>query len=775
MKKYRFVILLCLSLMVLKSYSQNALHYVFNEKGQLLSAPPSILTDHKKTRIYFTVTVSPEYRAQRTIAWYNHFKNQIGLLKKLTDVKASVGLPDTDGKLNDKINAVKYTMAQQLIKLLKSDQVAIDILSKQLNIANEITELAKIDSPKTSIWLPQLEDLMVPAYDLVTDPEFPVQFGRIGGKNEWKFMATLDPVKVEELSICKFKLVQSNEKYLAVIKQLANNKILSASFKDTIPDLKSTNQYIATGLNLVFLDPDFPKRKMILDIFNKQRSGTALSIAESSFITNVSSNEFKYLNGELNKLMNSPELQFFRDDNHINFLLQFSWLINPLSLSANPFKDTIEKDDLEKINGDIKRLDAELKKNKEDLANINQELLILENRSRVSGSSVQELQLLKNTYASRLIDKTNTQIAIEKIQADIKELKDTPDQLKASNIIKDNFLVKDSLLYDGLLYINHKTARPNRNGYAIIRQHDRLNDYLLMGNDNKVQINETQRMYVMVHNSSKDASYRLNTTITSIAADQDLGGLDKLAKQGNLASGSPNKSDDANAAYRFYLVLMNITKPYASGILRLPISPIHDTSPNYVSKLINHELPGEAPAMVNYQIIDSATSKNLSPENITYHYRFNKLYRFRIKTGMTYSFMERNMYTIDASDNSATYTTDRGGLGATVGVQVFTKRLDIQSEKILPHGILPFFYLGYQITDAPANNFLLGGGWEIYSGFAVTGGVHFGKTERLTLNGGALATTHYYKRGAFIGLSIGLQAFDAIFNKAKPTNLFTKP
>jgi hypothetical protein len=71
--------------------------------------------------------------------------------------------------------------------------------------------------------------------------------------------------------------------------------------------------------------------------------------------------------------------------------------------------------------------------------------------------------------------------------------------------------------------------------------------------------------------------------------------------------------------------------------------------------------------------------------------------------------------------------------------------------------------------DSPANNFLLGGGFEVFSGFAVAGGIHLGKTQGLSVSNGALEEKDLYKIAPFVSVSIGLEAFNALFNTAKPT------
>jgi len=239
----------------------------------------------------------------------------------------------------------------------------------------------------------------------------------------------------------------------------------------------------------------------------------------------------------------------------------------------------------------------------------------------------------------------------------------------------------------------------------------------------------------------------------------------------NINKTNPSKkiidSADFSILYTLYKnakkAANSVLAPYKNGILTLPVQPMRDTSANYyTNKLVNGSeiYPKNTVAYV----IDSAVDKTLKKQKLAFSYTVDKLFRFRLKAGIAYSWLETRSYTITPATNTATYVNNYVDLGPTIGIQIFTSKLDVQSQRALPTGIYPFVYVGYLYSKAATGNFLLGAGWEVCSGIAVTGGVHFGASQELTVVQGNLETKGYFKGAPFVSVTIGIEALTNIFN-----------
>lgn len=315
------------------------------------------------------------------------------------------------------------------------------------------------------------------------------------------------------------------------------------------------------------------------------------------------------------------------------------------------------------------------------------------------------------------------------------------------NVLQETPLFKDQLLYQGELMVSSEII-------VYMRHHDGKNEFILMNQNPKKEITEKERMYIMLNN--KDPNKQFDIDIDTQPIDSDLS-----AAEEDVAKFSFRKDVKClNDLITLNEVVNHFALINTSSVM--PLRLLSDNTPRLETINLLQDYEYDAPTEVNYKI-NLIEKENGSPNNKievwTGKYRINKLYRFRFKAGVVYSFLNRDDYTIE--NGQAILERERQGFDGIFGLQGFIlKRQDIRKPGIT---FSPFLFLGFSISDDPVKNWYLGGGFEIVNGIAVMGGAHFGETEKLVNNNGNLSEKTTFKGAGFVSLAVDLNIFQRIF------------
>jgi len=805
----------------------------FNEKGQMTSTPPAFITSQDKIIFQVTVTDEfNQNRIIQIYKIFQQTLNQLNQSDGATKNQAlkTLGLENTSATDQSRNAAeilliTERKLAENLDAFLTKHR---DILSLQLDPDKEHKALlvyeghaidALLSKYPDLFYLPDMEDLVVPKYTVVCQVENVNGLDMESKCNTPLVLAPgcntcgtqftnslmLDDITKGPVRL-KFELRLDNNILSTLIKQVKNNALINAAFlaKNPLDIVKNINNI----LNFSNVSGQAGIDQPTIDALNKwiiAKESQAAKPADHQ--THKTQNEPAKDKKAADTPPPIPDVTLTPDQvtaitkslqtidglavqlqtkEILAWIFQLSWLTGGQQLTANPVGYHISATTGKQTSDANNQLKSLL----QDSARIQSELTLLENVSKAGGAA-NDLKTLTLKYDTLQLAKKAMVKSLEDQRAALKKLKSNlPDELVSQ--LNKGLALSDSLFYRGYLYINHQDGKkkawfalspesrdyayfPNRNYYAFMRSHDALEDFQLKGKDPVKGINETQRLYILIDNAQDKSKYLLKTTIANIAPSADIDQLGvgvgaQLNTNVIRAPAAPTAMDDLFTLYEKEKKIAGFAlSPFSNGLFSLPFKVTPDKTPDYVTKPLSHESPFKAPSTVSYQIIDSAKAKNMNSEGTVYTYRFNKLYRFRIKAGIAYSFLQNRTYAVNPTLNTVSYTTNYTGLEPALGIQIFTTRLDIQSTRLFPHGAAPFIYLGYLYHNAPGTNFLLGAGWEVFSGFAISGGVHYGLSQRLAIDDGTPQPQNYYKPAAFVSLDIGLEAFNALFNTAKPT------
>jgi hypothetical protein len=794
----------------------------------MTSVPPAFITT--QDRIVFQVTVTDEFNQNRITEIYKIFQQTLHQLNE-TDgagknlALKSIGLENTTatnqgGDAGEILLIIRRKLAEALDAFLTKHQ---DILSKQLDPDKEHAALkvyrdnatdAIVSRYPNFFYLPDLENLVMPKYTVLCQVEnvngldmeskCNAPLALIPGCNSCgtQFTNSLELNDITKGPVrLKFELRMDNNILTTLIEQVKNNTHINAALLANNPvDIVKTLNNILNFSNLLgqagIDQPTIDTLNKWITARETQAVGTAVkknnkkgkgkkpAVTPPDPDMKLSPIQVQAITISLKTIDRiAAQLQ---TKEILAWIFQLSWLTAGQQLTANPVGYHVSAT----TGKQISEVGKELKSLLQDSARIQSELTLLENVSKAAGAAnglkmltlkYDTLELAKKAMITSLDDQRN---ALKKLKTNL------PDEMISQ--LNKGLALSDSLFYRGYLYINHQDARkknwfalspdvrdnsyfPNRTYYAFMRSHDALEDFQLKGKDPVKGINETQRLYILIENAQDKSKYLLKTTINNIPPPNDVDQLGNGVGDKDFAlfvkvPATKTSLDDLFSLYEQEKKVAGFAlAPFSNGLFTLPFKVTPDKTPDYVTKPLSHESPFKAPSTVSYQILDSAKGKNVNSEATVYTYRFNKLYRFRLKAGIAYSFLQNRTYNVNQTLNTIAYTTNYTGLEPSFGIQIFTTRLDIQSTRLFPHGAAPFIYLGYLYHNAPGTNFLLGTGWEVFSGFAISGGVHYGLSQRLAIDDGTPQPQNYYKPAGFISLDIGLEAFNALFNTAKPT------
>ena len=303
----------------------------------------------------------------------------------------------------------------------------------------------------------------------------------------------------------------------------------------------------------------------------------------------------------------------------------------------------------------------------------------------------------------------------------------------------------DVFLYNGLL----KTSPSDSS--IFMRHHDVLTDFLVMGINPRKEVNERQRLFVLLENKTPDQKFQINITAAQITSDLPEFDTQLALSMENADKARPViKYSEKNVKIicdRYKELLKNIKalKALSKPPVLPSILPV-DPTPSYLTDVLEHNYFFEAPVNVNYSI-KAIAADNTEKEVKQSTYRINKLYRFRFKAGLVYSFLKENDYTFTAP-NQYTLSNPTYGIDGTFGVQVFFPRRDIRKNNIWT----PYAFAGLSMRKV-TENFYLGAGVEPLSGLAIGAVAHIGKREGLVGQNG-IPTDITTTWGVHVGVTV---------------------
>lgn len=295
-------------------------------------------------------------------------------------------------------------------------------------------------------------------------------------------------------------------------------------------------------------------------------------------------------------------------------------------------------------------------------------------------------------------------------------------------------MLQDRLLYEGIL-------KPSPNGDIFMRHLDVLTNYIIMGVHPKKEITENERMFILVENksvplkisiafeavtiASEDA--QLTNEINNSAADRAEKGAEPVKSKAKKDKERKDSIDKLIPRFEelFKKAIALRALPQAPS---LPIYFEKDLSPDYISDNLEHDYMYDAPAAATY------TVKQTNPDNTEKEvakggYRINKLYHWRLKAGLVYSFLKKRDYT-EVSTGHYSLDNPGSGIDGTFGIQYYFNKQDIRSKEAKIRG---FGYVGLSMRKI-TENFYVGLGTEPIAGLAISFNAHIGKREGLTGN-----------------------------------------
>jgi hypothetical protein len=365
----------------------------------------------------------------------------------------------------------------------------------------------------------------------------------------------------------------------------------------------------------------------------------------------------------------------------------------------------------------------------------------------------------------------------------------------------------DVFLYSGLLFVRTGRLRPT------LRHHDARNQYVSFDRDTPREIDERERLMVLVENEQPGTKLKLGVTITPIALDTSLlAGELKLSDVLQIGGGvlvareavgtsvceparppelTPKDDaapeEEARLDTQWALKRAELMRPCQTHVLRVFVAeydaldrtvallkvqaqapelfiPRPDETPTLVTLLLPHDPPPTAPSDASYEIKNAEGTTVLGKGQ----YRFNKLYYVRFRAGWLYSDLRKTDVTItpgkDGSPDSIKVEEAPHGLDATAGVQIYPLRRSIR--KVSWSALIPVLYTGFSVRK-PLENLYLGAGFEPIPGLTLMGGLHRGKEERLIqADGQPPRIEGNWSNGKFFSMTLDVDLFKRMFNPA---------
>ncbi len=722
-----FLILFICSLSFLKAQKKSSHSYdlIFNSQGELTSAPPIRIGVNDQIRV--TVQNDLNRNKQAAIDLFLSYKRGLNWMLKMGDAaEISNSLPFQKGL---------GFYCQRLEELMES----------------QVLQDAGIQTSGTSVLIQQLKsNFSYNLMDLKGNP-FPEYETIINQAQQWVFEYSYEdefhrPFNLSQPIVSRQILCAGLENSLDIAtcnsSEQTHPLYLKFDLKRTILTTKAFQQFYE------ILHRDFstimPNANTIQNPITKE----SLSSDEIKALDKLYDKKKKIYEDNLAKekeQLASFEQQLLLKKDSLE-TSNLDWEINNLKYKIQDSQVRVNqmKEDLKRV--EVEKEELEVEKGRLALVDIEKEI------QKIKNKNIHIAQDVNSEKEAGVI----TQLLLAAwptIYLDYQKIKSV-NQIEEIDLITS--MVVDEWLYQGQLLLStsqdpklsdysshryHKTYLKNSVNY--MRHHDALDNYVPMHVKNQKQINEVQRMHVLVHNERNPDKITVTVNNTEIQDDQTP------FAEATTESATGNTSVKTTG-FDIQQILNQLAQPV---IFR------KDTLPTYATKVIPHEglyFGGKAPIKVNYNL---KTRSNAVSE--VYQFRINKLYRFRFKFGMVYSFLEKKKFNL-SEDQKAVNSIENEDLGLDFmyGLQFFFKRVDIQN----PHlGLRPFGFFGLGTKSIVIDNYYFGSGIEPINGLSIMGGAHLGPETVLKTSNNIFYESTKFKVAPFVSLAMDLNIFTRIF------------
>ncbi|MEL7005085.1 MAG: hypothetical protein AAFN93_20450 [Bacteroidota bacterium] len=465
------------------------------------------------------------------------------------------------------------------------------------------------------------------------------------------------------------------------------------------------------------------------------------------------------------------------------WVLATMWLNNN-SIRINPFS----------IYSELKQKESELKLQRMELNKANERyedsLVVLSDKIALFNNLVgkeckdclkpeviQDYLEQVSVFGRAVIDikrsKSKDSVSVSKINKEVNELKKKVDRLEKSYF-------KDVLLNNGVLFFSQKNYK------IFMRHHDSKDDYLLMNPYPIQEIDEDERVELIIHNLREKIKLNLKLDIEPVEAQSKLeeqllssksSGVAQTIAKSSLIIDSLSLSPEAFGitevpstqmgtltfsqylkSYLYYNNRYYLTYNLSQyGIPQLPLKKKRTDRANYFSDILPSKTIRKGPVLAKYEISTTKTDKNKEEESlIKGNYRINKRFKARFKAGLLYSFFNKESFTVE--NNVVSSSSEVFGVDGTVGIQVYINKHDIRSKRVAT-----FLYTGLSLRNI-TENLYVGAGFEPFSGIGLLGGIHIAQTDVLENNNGVFEVKNNRWAGnLFLGVNIDVEVFRKLF------------
>ncbi len=286
------------------------------------------------------------------------------------------------------------------------------------------------------------------------------------------------------------------------------------------------------------------------------------------------------------------------------------------------------------------------------------------------------------------------------------------------------------LLHQGLLVTQEGTVR------AAMRHHDAARDYVIQSVEPLREVDQDERVVVLVSNEQPETELSLNVEAERIETDPSL-----------LARGLGVQGEASDARIEIDESIKGIAPSELRPVFRrarlqlrelasrsaLPLFPLRrpmDDSPAFSTQEVAHRVDSQVPTRVRYTIQARPEGASQLQDVGGGEYRVNRRYHVRFKTGLMYSHREERRFTFSTDEDGAPMVSEqvsRAGIEGTFGIQIYPDNRDIRQNN---RWYIPVGYLGFSVTN-PSESFFAGFGWELYSGITILGGLNLGRDQEL--------------------------------------------
>jgi hypothetical protein len=387
------------------------------------------------------------------------------------------------------------------------------------------------------------------------------------------------------------------------------------------------------------------------------------------------------------------------------------------------------------------RIDPLPRVNKSKLAEKKKELSELEASVKTVELIAKEgdFVLMTEKLDSILRELGKTRARRDHVAKEVKQLNEKAAQAR-------ELLQRDRLLYKGMLFVGEERPEP------VLRHHDAQDQYVDLAVKRVDEISESERLFVLVANENPRTVLKLEVEVTEIA--NDLTRVEEDLREAQVEQDVPDDEPKKRFLASYKKLEQKVQR--LSEQLVLPdfsVSSTADKTPKFVTTLVAHNV-ATAPAKVEYTIRAKREGKEVDVGRD--EYRINKLYRVRFKTGLLFSYLER-----EEGKKKKNH-----GFDGTFGVQIY---FDPGGRDIRRAKSWPVAYVGSSMRD-PAENLFLGLGVEPYSGLTLLVGGHGGRTDRTTEEGDEITVEEEWDWDTFMSVALDVGLLKRLFGLSSVLN-----